>query len=358
MSERSVKIIRPEIAGLKPYQSPDFKWRVKLDLNESPFDVPAQVKREIWERVENIQWQRYHDEFERPLVEQLASYENHDPDGVLIGNGSNELIFHSLLSVVRHGDTVVIPEPTFSLYAQNVTVLGGTAETVMLRQGDFSLDTEALLARARQTNARAIVLCSPNNPTANLLSNQSIERVCSQFSGLVVLDEAYAQFAGSNAFGLLASCPNLVILRTFSKAFGLAGLRFGYMLANPALAREISKVQLPHHVGFFTQLAATVLIENASVMEQRVASLVSERDKLIKNLAAIQGVSPLPSQSNFILIESTAIRAPLLFKRLLDKGVLIRNVSNYPGLSRYLRITVGTAGENDELLGALGEVLE
>jgi histidinol-phosphate aminotransferase len=357
MNDESVKIIRPEIAGLKPYQSPHFKWRVKLDLNESPFDVPPEVKQEVWERVESLQWQRYHDEFERPLIEQLGNYENHDPDGVLIGNGSNELIFHSLLSVIRHGDTVVIPEPTFSLYRQNVTILGARAETVMLGAGDFSLDTEALLSRAAELDARAIVLCSPNNPTANLLSNESVEQVCRRFDGLVVADEAYAQFADNNAFDLLASCPNLVILRTFSKAFGLAGLRFGYLLARPELAREIGKVQLPHHVGFFTQLAATALLNNASVMEQRVASLVAEREKLIERLGKIEGVSPLPSQSNFILIESTAIKAPKLFERLLEQGVLIRNVSNYPGLSRYLRITVGDARENDELIGALGEVL-
>jgi histidinol-phosphate aminotransferase len=357
MNDESAKIIRPEISGLKPYQSPHFKWRVKLDLNESPFDVPPEIKREIWKRVESLQWQRYHDEFERPLIEQLAAYENHDPDGVLIGNGSNELIFHSLLSVIRHGDTVVIPEPTFSLYRQNVTVLGARAETVMLNAGDFSLDTDALLAKAGETNARAIVLCSPNNPTANLLSNESIERVCHRFEGLVVADEAYAQFADSNAFGLLASCPNLVILRTFSKAFGLAGLRFGYLLARPELAREIGKVQLPHHVGFFTQLAATALLDNADVMEQRVASLVAEREKLIERLEGIGKISPLPSQSNYILIESTAMGAPQLFERLLEHGVLIRNVSNYPGLARYLRITVGDSGENDALIEALAEVL-
>ncbi len=357
MSDDTAKIIRAEIAGLRPYQSPHFKWRVKLDLNESPFDVPLEVKREIWERVEKLQWQRYHDEFERPLIERLGAYEHHDPDGVLIGNGSNELIFHCLLAVVRHGDTVLIPAPTFSLYRQNVTVLGATAQTVMLRAGDFSLDTGALLKKAGELDARSIVLCSPNNPTANRLPNESVERVCRQFGGLVVLDEAYAQFADNTAFGLLASCPNLVILRTFSKAFGLAGLRFGYLLANPALARQIGKVQLPHHVGFFTQLAATALIDNASVMERRVASLVAEREKLIERLAGIEGIYPLPSQSNFILVESTAIEAPLLFERLLERGVLIRNVSNYPGLSRYLRITVGDAGENDELIGALVEVL-
>jgi len=357
MNDSSGKIIRPEIAGLKPYRSPEFEWKVKLDLNESPFDVPPEVKAEIWRRVETLEWQRYHDEFERPLIEKLAAYESHDPDCVLIGNGSNELIFHSLLSVIRHGDVVLFPEPTFSLYAQNVTVLGGRPRSVMLSGGDFSLDADSLLAKAGETDARAIVLCSPNNPTANLIPNGVIERICDGFEGLVVVDEAYAQFADSNAKELIERRANLVVLRTFSKAFGLAGLRFGYLMALPEIAREIAKVQLPHHVGFFTQLAATVLLENAGVMEQRVASLVKQREKLIERLAGIGGVSPLPSQSNFILIESSALPAPELFERLLEKGVLIRNVSNYPGLSRYLRITVGNSEENDVLLRSLGEVL-
>ncbi|MBW7995218.1 MAG: histidinol-phosphate transaminase [Candidatus Glassbacteria bacterium] len=350
-------IIRPEIAGLKPYVSPSYEWRVKLDLNESPFDVPPEVKREIWKRVKRLQWQRYHDEFERPLVEKLADYENHDPDGVLIGNGSNELIFHSLLSVIRHGDTVLFPEPTFSLYRQNITVLGGQPESVMLNEADFSLNPDKLLAKAGAAGARAIVLCSPNNPTANLIPNEDIERVCREFGGLVLVDEAYTQFADGDAFELLERCQNLAILRTFSKAFGLAGLRFGYLLARPELAREIDKVQLPHHVSFFTQLAASTLIENAAVMKQRVESLKRERDSLIGRLDCIAGVSPLPSQSNFILIECTAVAARELFERLLARGVLIRNVSNYTGLARYLRITVGTPEENRVLIRALEEVL-
>ena len=173
---------------------------------------------------------------------------------MLIGNGSNELIFHSLLSTIRHGDTVLFAEPTFSLYRQNITVLGGRPESVMLRGGDFSLDTDILLSKADELNARAIVLCSPNNPTANLLPNDLIEKVCREFSGMVVVDEAYAQFASDNAQGLIRRCPNLVILRTFSKAFGLAGLRFGYMLANPMIAREVAKVQLPHQWVFSPRL--------------------------------------------------------------------------------------------------------
>ena len=356
MSDNS-KIIRPEIAALKPYISPHHAWKVKLDLNESPYDIPQAVKREIWERVNELQWQRYHDEFERPLIENLAAYEKHDPDGVLIGNGSNELIFHSLLAVVRHGDTVVVPEPTFSLYRQNITVLGGKTESLMLNAGDFSLNTEAVLSAAKKTNARAIVLCSPNNPTANLIPNDEIERVCGEFKGLVVVDEAYAQFADDNASCLLEKNPNLAILRTFSKAFGLAGLRFGAMLASPALAREVGKVQLPHHVSFFTQVAASTLLAHPEVIIERVESLKTQRQKLIGALAEVPGITPLPSQSNFVLIECDGLSAPQVWERTLERGVLIRNVSNYPGLSRYLRITVGTEEENQALLTALREVM-
>jgi histidinol-phosphate aminotransferase len=357
MSQEESKIIRPEIAGLQPYVSPNFDWKVKLDLNESPYDFPVEIKREVLERVHKLQWQRYHDEFEQPLYEQIAEYENHDPDGVLIGNGSNELIFHSLLSVIRHGDSVVIPEPTFSLYRQNVTVLGGTPEMVRLRDGDFSLATRALLDRAGETNARAILICSPNNPTANLIPNAEIEQVCREFSGLVIVDEAYAQFADGNAFALLESCPNLVLLRTFSKAFGMAGLRFGILLASPMLAREIGKVQLPHHVGFFTQVAAGTILSHPKIIVERVKALKAEREKLSGQLSEIEGINPLPSQANFVLIECGGLDANKVFEQLLGRGVLVRNVTGYPGLARYLRITVGTPEENAALLVALREVM-
>ena len=349
--------IRPEIRQLKPYKSPLFEYRIKLDLNESPFDIPSEVKEKIFDKMRTLLWQRYHDEFEEPLIHAVGDYICHPEQGILIGNGSNELIFHALLAVVRTGAAVVYPEPSFSLYRQNVVVLGGKPAPFSLCPDDFSVDAGEVIRLAGSLEAAAVILCSPNNPTGGRTSNEDIEKICSSLDTLVLVDEAYAQFAEQNAFELLEKCPNLVLLRTFSKAFGLAGLRFGFALCAPEIAGEIRKVQLPHHVNFFTQVAAMAMLENPAMIEDRVAAIKKDREFLQRELGGIAGVKPYPSEANFILAEFGKISPGEVFQGLLERGILVRNISNYPNLERCLRITVGRPEENQELIGALKEVL-
>ena len=169
--------------------------------------------------------------------------------------------------------------------------------------------------------------------------------------------EAYMQFAQDNALALLESCPNLVILRTFSKAFGLAGMRFGYCLCSPELAAETAKVQLPHHVNFFTQTAALTLLEYPGMIEERVAAVKSERSTLTAELSSLPGIKVYPSEANFLLVEFREMQPGEVFEALLGKGILVRNISNYPGLSKCLRITVGPKEDNLALVEAMREVL-
>ena len=349
--------IRPEIRQLMPYKSPLFEYRIMLDLNESPFDIPSEVKEKIFDKMRTLLWQRYHDEFEEPLIHAVGDYICHPEQGILIGNGSNELIFHALLAVVRTGAAVVYPEPSFSLYRQNVVVLGGKPAPFSLCPDDFSVDADEVIELAASLDAAAVILCSPNNPTGGRTSNGDIEKICSSLDALVLVDEAYAQFAEQNAFELLEKCPNLVLLRTFSKAFGLAGLRFGFALCAPEIAGEIRKVQLPHHVNFFTQVAAMAMLENPAMIEDRVAAIKKDREFLQRELGGIAGVKPYPSEANFILAEFGKISPGEVFQGLLERGILVRNISNYPNLARCLRITVGRPEENQELIGALKEVL-
>ncbi len=264
-------IIREEIRALKPYRSPRHHFRIKLDLNESPFDLPVELKKRLQARVESLLWQRYHDEFEEPLREALAAHLGMPEAGILIGNGSNELIFHSLLAAVRHGDPVLIPEPSFSLYRQNALVLGGEPLPFTLKAPAYLPDPEEVLALAASTHPAAVVLCSPNNPTGGLVPTAEIARIAEGIAGLVVVDEAYAQFAEDNCQRLVADHPNLIVLRTFSKYFGLAGLRFGYSVSGKELAEQIAKVQLPHHVNFFTQLCALELLAEPELIAHRTA---------------------------------------------------------------------------------------
>jgi len=351
------KLIRRQIRELKPYRSPCHEYRIKLDLNESPFDLPPEVKEKILARSRELFWQRYHDEFEPPLKRALAGYVGHTEGGVLIGNGSNELIFHSLLASVAEGEAVLYPQPSFSLYRQNVQVLGGRPVAFDLAGDDFSVEPNRVISLAQELRAAAVVLCSPNNPTGGLVPTADIERIASAVEALVVVDEAYMHFAEDNAFRLLKACPNLVLLRTFSKAFCLAGLRFGYLLAAPELAAEIAKVQLPHHVNFFTQLAALTLLEMPELIGERVEAIKTGRSYLERELGLLDGVRVYPSQTNFVLVEFEKISAQKVFRRLLERGVLIRDVTGYPGLSRCLRITVGTDGDNAALVLAMREAV-
>ncbi|HLA38351.1 MAG TPA: aminotransferase class I/II-fold pyridoxal phosphate-dependent enzyme, partial [Candidatus Glassbacteria bacterium] len=297
-------------------------------------------------------------EFEEPLKKALAAHVGHVPQGVLIGNGSNELIFHALLAGVAEGEAVLYPEPSFSLYRQNVQVLGGRAVAFRLRGENFTPNAREVIALAEEQRAAAIVLCSPNNPTGGLVPTADIDLIASSVEALVIVDEAYTNFAEDSAFRLLAVCPNLVLLRTFSKAFSLAGLRFGYLLAAPELAREIGKVQLPHHVNFFTQLAALVMLEEPELVVERVEAIKRERSYLTLELDRLDGVKIYPSQTNFILVEFAAVPAREVFARLLERGLLVRDVTGYPGLTRCLRITVGAPEDNQALVAAMQEVLE
>ena len=351
------KLVRGEIAALKPYISPHFEYKIKLDLNESPYDIPAEVKAEVWAKLENDRWQLYHDELEHPLKEAIAAWCGHTPDGVLIGNGSNELIFHGLLAVVPHGRAVLYPEPSFSLYRQNAVVLGANPVPFGLNAADFSVDSEKVIELANKENAVAVILCSPNNPTGGLVDNKTIAGIAAGVDCLVVVDEAYTQFASESAFELIAEYPNLMLLRTFSKAFGLASMRMGYSLSQPGIAQQIAKVQLPHHVNFFTQAAATTLLKNPELIARRVEQIKSERERLIIGMAALDGVNPYPSETNFILVEFARKTPQEIFDSLLGRGILVRNISNYPGLEKCLRITVGKPEENDVFLSALAEVL-
>jgi len=357
MKDDLTDLLRPELLPLKPYRSPAFEYRLKMDLNESPFDLPVTVKAELWSRVSKLLWQRYHDEFEGPLKVALATYARWNPEGILLGNGSNELIFHSLLATVPDGAVVLYPEPSFSLYHQNAVVVGGRPVGFTLEPGDFSVDPQRVLRLAQEYKPRAIVLCSPNNPTGNRVPNETIAAIAAGAGCTVIVDEAYSNFAAEDARGLLEAHPNLILLRTFSKAFGLAGLRFGFSLSDPRLALEIGKVQLPHHVNFFTQLAALTMLGHMDLVDKRIAELKRERERLEGLLTALPGVRVFPSQANFILIELSGKTPQAVFEALLARGILVRNISNYPGLSRCLRLTVGLRADNEALAASLREVL-
>jgi histidinol-phosphate aminotransferase len=356
-AEGALRHIKPAVRAVAAYTLSARHAPVKLNQNENPYDVPERIKRRVVERALQRPWSRYPDFDPQELLDALARFASWRADGILAGNGSNELIEAALLVTVGEGTRVVIPEPTFTLYALLTQVLGGRAVRVPLGP-DLEYDAEAIAAARRAAQAPVTIVCSPNNPTGGVLALDALARLCAEADGLVIVDEAYHEFSGQSAVPLLAEHPNLIVLRTFSKAMGVAGLRLGYLLAAPEIVREVNKARLPYNLNFFSEAAALAVLDEAPAFGQVVGRLIAMRDQLARDLAGLPGVRVFPSRANFILLELSGRAPRRVFDALHARGVLVRDVTAYPRLERCLRVSVGNEEENAALLRALRESLE
>jgi histidinol-phosphate aminotransferase len=347
--------IKPAIRALRAYTLSPHRASIKINQNENPWDAPVEIKEEVLRRFAARQWSRYPDFIPVSLHEQLAKFADWKADGVIVGNGSNELIQALLMVAVGPGKRVLISEPTFALYKQVVTVLGGEVETVLLTP-QLSYDTEALLRTIEEKQPDVTIICSPNNPTGCVIETADLRRLLGIARGLIVIDEAYHEFAGVSAVPLLHEHENLVVLRTFSKAMAFAALRVGYLLSSPDLVTEIRKAVLPYNLNVFSQLAAEVALEQyPSLLGPTVDAIITERKRLYVEVAKIKGLEPLPSRGNFMIVRANT-DPKQIFNELLKRDILIRDVSGYPMLAEYFRFNVGTPEENDRLLRALNEI--
>ena len=352
----SLRSIKNQVRALRAYSLSPHRASIKINQNENPFDAPPAIKQETLRRLEKRKWSRYPDFIPVSLQERLADFSSWQRDGVIAGNGSNELIQALLMVTIGEGKRVLISEPTFALYRQVTTVLGGDLISVPLTR-EFQFDVESLAREIEQTKPDVVILCSPNNPTGCVLSAEDLRRLLSIAPGLVVIDEAYHEFAQRSVVSLLNEFDRLVVLRTFSKAMALAALRVGYLLASPALVTEIRKAVLPYNLNAFSQTAAEVAIDlYEAELLPLVRSIMSERDRLFEELNTIPGLSPIKSEANFMIAKAT-VGPKQIFDELIKKDILVRDVSSYPMLSEYFRISVGTPQENDTLIEAMRAIL-
>jgi histidinol-phosphate aminotransferase len=252
---------------------------------------------------------------------------------------------------------VVVPQPTFTLYALLTRILGGEVIDAPLGP-ELEYQPGELRQLQRELGAGLTIVCSPNNPTGGVLEPAELARLCEEADGLVVVDEAYHEFSARSVVPLLARHPNLVVLRTFSKAMAMAGLRVGYLLADPALVREVNKARLPYNLNFLSQAAALAALEDPAPLRASVERIVAARGELFRRLAHVPGVRPYPSQANFILFELEDADPKAVFESVYRRGVLVRDVSAYPRLGRCLRVSVGSDEENEAFLLALRHALE
>lgn len=343
--------IKPQVLKVPAYTLHAYESEIKLNQNENPFDFPEDLKEETFRRFRERSWSRYPDFVPDALRQRLADFVGWQKDGILVGNGSNELLQASLMVLVASRTRVAIPFPTFSVYRLIANILGAHIVDIPLN-ADMSYNVDSLISKSQESGAKVLIINNPNNPTGSAIPEEGLQRILDNFSGFVLLDEAYYEFCGHTGFGLLPDYPRLIITRTFSKAMGMAGLRLGYMMAHPEVAEQISKAKLPYNINQFSLIAAEVALENVERFRPAIDTLMREKERLEKELGRLPGVKVYPSQSNFYLIE-VPVPPRSLFDDLYAQGILVRDVSSYPTLSRCLRISVGTPNENDRLLSAL-----
>ena len=346
-----LKLLRPAVRGLAAYHVDETRVRIKLDAMENPFLLPSGIRKEIATAAQRALINRYPDPSATRLKQAIARTWRMDPERMLLGNGSDELIQAIILAF---GGPVVTPVPSFAMYDLTARALSQKVVSVPLTD-EFDLDAEAVIRAARRTKAKVIFLACPNNPTGNRFSDRAVRDVLERSGAAVVVDEAYYSFSGRTFLPYLNMHPNLIILRTLSK-IGLAGLRIGVLTASKEITAELNKIRLPYNINVLSQAAALVALRHWRTLDRQVSLLIAERTKLYNALLRTPGVTPFPSETNFLLMwiekDATAV-----FTALKKRGILVKNVDRPGPLDGCLRVTIGTPKENREFLKNLKQLL-
>ena len=353
---RACALVRPEVRGQKAYKVPTTLEGAKLDQNESPSDVPDAIKEAILSAFAEEAWNRYPDDRPHRLVRAIEEKEGLPEGSVIVGRGSNELTHTLGLCFVSPGTPVVLPHPMFALYESVIRMYGGDVVSVD-PEPDLSHRADAILQAAKRHDAALTIVTTPNNPTGQTISPADLDRLAEGVPGILVVDEAYHEFVqGQTATDLLKKHANVLVLRTFSKAMGLAGLRVGVMLGRPALIQEMEKARLPFLVDRMSERVALALLERPDLIQDRVQTLVGERERMEKAVAKLDGVELIPGEANFFLFR-TPMSPGAIREAMAERGVRIRDVSGYQALPGYVRVSVGLPDENRAFLEALQAVL-
>jgi histidinol-phosphate aminotransferase len=352
----AVPPVRPDLQLTEGYHSPQVEAEVRLNTNESPFAPPDAWRDELLAELAEISFHRYPDRPATELRQAVADLHGVTPDEVFCANGSNEVLQSLLLAFGGPGRRALVFEPTYALHS-HIARITGTAVIEGSRDDDFQIDRGLALELLAREVPDITFLCSPNNPTGRAEPPETVTIVSEHAPGLVIVDEAYGQFAPWSALALRGPAqPGLVVTRTFSKTWAMAGARLGYLVADPAVVTACESVVLPYHLSAQTQAAGLVALRHVAEMELRVARISEERGRVAAALGDLP-VDSWPSDANFILFRPRDRDANDVWRSLLAHSVLIRNCASWDGLRDCLRVTIGTAEENDRFLRALKESL-
>ncbi len=346
--------VRSAVRAVPAYPFTPIDAPIKLDQNENPYDFPAELKAEALRRMQERPWNRYPDLHADTLRDAIARFEGWDTHGVVVTPGSNVLI-KLLTELAGIDQTVLVTDPTFSVYTLEAALLGAKLVGVSLNP-DFSLPVQALLRAIAQEQPGVLYLAQPHAPTGHLDSRADVEALVAAAEArgwVTVLDEAYHQYSGHDLRDVVRRNPNTLSLRTFSKAWGLAGVRLGYILAGAELAGNVQKLVSAFNVNLLTQAALEVALEHPGYMQERVKEGISERERVLAALGGHPTCQPLPSQSNFFLLRTPDAGA--VYQHLLSRGIVVRRQDTLHLLDGCLRVAIGTPAENDALIAALNE---
>lgn len=342
---------RDQIRAMVGYHSAQVDVPIRLNTNESPFPPPAGWVQKLAEVASNIDWNRYPDRAATELRTVISARHSVSPENVFVANGSNEVLQTILLTYGGHGRKVATFEPTYQMYAQIARVTG--AEVVVgERRADFTLDANEIEQLMQRESPAVTFLCNPNNPTGLVEPRENLEVLLRHATGVVVVDEAYAEFSDWSAMDMVSEDRALAVTRTFSKTLSMAALRVGYVVAPKWMITQLEIASLPYHLDSFKQAATTAALSFTKEMEERVSLIKSERSRIESVLSDLD-IEVWPSGSNFILFRPRTANALDVWKSLLAAGVLVRDCSSWARLEGCLRVTVGTPDENSAFLAAM-----
>lgn len=353
LSRENVRILRPYEVIEPPLGV------IELDANENFLVEEGWAKETVLKAATLVDPRRYPPPYGREAVEALSRFLSVEAEAIAVNNGSDEFVDLLFKAFVNPGEEVVIIEPTFEIYSLIAKVAGARVKEALVKKEDFSLNVEKVL-EALSSKVKLVFLCSPNNPTGVQYSLKEVREVAETFKGIVVVDEAYADFSELSVLKFALELENLLVSRSFSKVAGMAGLRIGYAVAHPSIIEMLRKVDLPFRVNAVAQKAASLVLEKWSVVEGFIRKVKEEREKLFNELSSLKGLKTYPSKANFILtrVVKEGLTSTQVRDFLMKMGIMVRDRGHLPLLENCLRITVGTSEANAKLVDALRKVME
>lgn len=344
-------IIKSDYKGYK-VDIPDLP--IKLSRNENPYDIPLYIKEEVLKKLAETPWNRYPDGSAKKLKNKLSNFLGINPENLLLGTGSGEVIQIIFNGLLREEDEVVLPIPTFPLYEKLLQQKKVRIIKIYLNEEDFSLDFEKL-RETFKNNPKLLILTNPNNPTGNfLIKERDLEKIA-DFSGFILIDEAYFEFSGLTFLPYINQLPNLLILRTFSKAFSSAGVRLGYLITNSKVVEYLDNFRLPYNLNIFSQIAGEILLSYWDHLKEKIDIIKREKERVYNKMKTMDKIIVYPSVTNFILFRSD--KKDEILKKCEEYGISLRDFSKEPHLENCLRVSIGDKKENDLFLKILREVL-